>query len=227
MTQHGNVAAVFANDERRIGAVLVGADGSHSSVRGILFNREKSQLDPVDGTWAPTPWHTRGGRITLAGDAAHTMAPHSQHGLNSAILDAYDFVDVIKGVVAGHRVRAEAVPSYSREVAARGAEQVETSRNKAEWAGEIAAHSKKNLILEKSAMAVTKQKSKPKKQVRSPANSKAGRLTTSMREIWSGARLWVTNSVENLDRGAREGTAQTGWVELGHREYGRRHFAQD
>ena len=128
-TEHSRVATTFTNGKRQIGAILIGADGSNSTVREILFGRDKAQLDPVNATWTPKPWHTRGGRVTLAGAAAHTMAPHSNKGLDAAIADAYNLVAAIKGVDTGQTLKAEAIPSYSLAIVARGRKQAALTRD--------------------------------------------------------------------------------------------------
>lgn len=334
LTDHGNLAAVFANGERHVGSILVGADGPRSAVRKTLFGAEKAQLNPLGATyvdatfgignaekarnlgmvisrsnvsvckecvarisvldvpdaekpetwqfhlslgwkevikkggnslslsnhemlqkikskavalgepfssaihsipdsikihprdpstWAPTPWHTRGGRITIAGDAAHTLAPHREGGLDHAIADAHSLVETVKGVVAGTRARAEAIPSYSRDVAARGVEAVEASRKMAmlmldgKWESALAFPA---VIPVQSNARVNGTSASPPSQVVILEESR-------LRNAWSRVRLSISNKIEYLDRGAEQGTAQTPWATLGHRAYARRHFPQD
>ncbi|EHK96368.1 putative Tetracycline resistance protein from transposon/Tn4400 [Glarea lozoyensis 74030] len=42
--------------------------------------------------WPTKPWNSRGGLVTIAGDAAHPMTFHRGQGLNNAITDAADFL---------------------------------------------------------------------------------------------------------------------------------------
>lgn len=85
------------------------------------------------GYWIPptsNSWPTHSGRVTLAGDAAHPMPPHRGQGLNNAILDAFKFVGAVKGP-EGEGGREEILRAYSREVADRGAKDVELSKETA------------------------------------------------------------------------------------------------
>lgn len=81
--------------------------------------------------WAPERWDTRGGRVTLAGDAAHSIPPHRGQGLNHAIQDAFNFVEVAKKLRAGDGEQSELVRQYSDEVAERGAKEVQISKHSA------------------------------------------------------------------------------------------------
>lgn len=91
--------------------------------------------------WAPTmEWDTHGGRVTLAGDAAHSMLPHRGQGLNNAVKDASDLVDAVQAAVTGSKSLHEAVTAYEEEMKPRGAkevamslEQAKSSRNVETW----------------------------------------------------------------------------------------------
>ena len=83
------------------------------------------------GCWIPEPWDTHGGRLTLAGDAAHSMPPNRGQGLNHAINDAYNFVKTVEKIATGGSNQALAIQAYSDEVAARGAKETELSRETA------------------------------------------------------------------------------------------------
>ncbi|RYO89373.1 hypothetical protein DL762_003264 [Monosporascus cannonballus] len=83
---------------------------------------------PTDdiGYWAAERWDTRGGLITLAGDAAHPMTPHRGQGCNNATQDAYNLVDSIKRIDAGgdqHRL----IQECSDEIVKRGAAETKLS----------------------------------------------------------------------------------------------------
>ncbi|KAK4553131.1 hypothetical protein LTR86_009858 [Recurvomyces mirabilis] len=75
--------------------------------------------------WAPTmAWDNHGGKVTLAGDAAHSMLPQRGQGLNNAIKDASEIVDAVNAVVKGGKTLAEAISGYEAEMKPRGASEV-------------------------------------------------------------------------------------------------------
>ncbi|KAF9870872.1 hypothetical protein CkaCkLH20_11544 [Colletotrichum karsti] len=73
------------------------------------------------------PWNNFGGRITLAGDAAHPMCPFRGQGLNNALQDAGNLVNALVAVQQGAKSMAAAIDSYDAEVYARGKREIETS----------------------------------------------------------------------------------------------------
>lgn len=82
--------------------------------------------------WAPTmKWDDHGGRVTIAGDAAHAMLPHRGQGLNNAVKDASDLVDAIEAAVNGAKTLEEAVTAYEEEMRPRGAKEVALSLEQA------------------------------------------------------------------------------------------------
>ena len=54
-----------------------------------------------------TRWKSCGGKVTLAGDAAHPMCPYRAQGLNNAIRDAAEYVEAIERVLYGGYPDAE------------------------------------------------------------------------------------------------------------------------
>ncbi|KAL2394135.1 FAD-dependent monooxygenase phnB [Exophiala dermatitidis] len=79
--------------------------------------------------WAPkNNWDNRGGRITLAGDAAHSMTFHRGQGANNAIRDCERFVSAMVKVKSGVLTLEEAVAEYDQDVITRGRQEVEVSR---------------------------------------------------------------------------------------------------
>lgn len=73
------------------------------------------------------PWDNQGGRISLAGDAAHPMAPYRAQGLNQGIRDAKEYVDAIRRVVAGEESLSHAISVYDEAVFRRGKEEIRLS----------------------------------------------------------------------------------------------------
>ncbi|KAI9796417.1 MAG: hypothetical protein M1833_006189 [Piccolia ochrophora] len=83
------------------------------------------------GYWVTKPWENHGGRVTLAGDAAHPMPPHRGQGLNHAICDAANLVEALANVQRGDVAREDAITTYDREVVRRGADEVTSSKHTA------------------------------------------------------------------------------------------------
>lgn len=82
----------------------------------------------------PVPWDNHGGRVTLAGDAAHPMAPHRAQGLNHALQDAVLYTKAVEQVVAAGDLEArvkEVVDAYDKEVFARGSREIQVSAKQA------------------------------------------------------------------------------------------------
>ncbi|KAI9783568.1 MAG: hypothetical protein M1839_003738 [Geoglossum umbratile] len=70
--------------------------------------------------WDPLPVDHHGGRVTLAGDAAHNITFHRGQGLNIALLDAADYVGAMVKVQNTEKTLEEAVEEYGKEVLERG-----------------------------------------------------------------------------------------------------------
>ncbi|KAL9111065.1 MAG: hypothetical protein Q9227_004498 [Pyrenula ochraceoflavens] len=100
----------------------------------VAFDRIKQWERPI-------PWPNHGGRVTLAGDAAHPMAPHRAQGLNHALQDAVLYTKAIKEAVSGENSGSEedglrkrlqeAIDQYDEEVFARGSKEIQVSAKQA------------------------------------------------------------------------------------------------
>ncbi|KAK1849775.1 hypothetical protein CCHR01_07593 [Colletotrichum chrysophilum] len=73
------------------------------------------------------PWKNFGGRVTVAGDAAHPMCPFRGQGLNNALQDAGNLVKAITAVKEGRQTLAAAIDEYDAEVYQRGKREIEIS----------------------------------------------------------------------------------------------------
>ncbi|KAM0264119.1 hypothetical protein ACHAQJ_000864 [Trichoderma viride] len=78
--------------------------------------------------WSPSPWDNHGGRVTLAGDAAHAISFYRGQGLNNAATDALRLVSAIENAAAGKVTMADAITAYDKEVVDRGQEEVRRTR---------------------------------------------------------------------------------------------------
>ncbi|ORY61036.1 monooxygenase [Pseudomassariella vexata] len=78
--------------------------------------------------WGTKQWDNRGGRVTLSGDAAHSMTFHRGQGANNAICDSERFVSAMVSVKNADRSIKDALDAYDADVLRRGAQEVEVSR---------------------------------------------------------------------------------------------------
>ncbi|PYH48930.1 FAD-dependent oxidoreductase [Aspergillus saccharolyticus JOP 1030-1] len=72
-------------------------------------------------------WNNHGGRITLAGDAAHAMTYQRGQGLNHSITDAAKLVEAIRDFVSGGRAQSTVISEYEEEMIARASGEVRLS----------------------------------------------------------------------------------------------------
>ncbi|KAL2670349.1 hypothetical protein Neosp_014816 [[Neocosmospora] mangrovei] len=79
------------------------------------------------GTWETRPWDHRGGRVLIAGDAAHSMTAHRAQGLNHSLQDILNIIKGLKEIKAGKISMVDFATSYVEEVASRGSEEVRMS----------------------------------------------------------------------------------------------------
>ncbi|KAL4912434.1 hypothetical protein BDW62DRAFT_206487 [Aspergillus aurantiobrunneus] len=99
-----------------------------------LMNVAEDETVPVYAgqQWAPTmQWDTHGGRVTLAGDAAHSMVPQRGQGLNNAMKDAATLVDIVSAVTRGEMLLVDGITRYEDEMKPRGATEVALSLEQA------------------------------------------------------------------------------------------------
>jgi 2-polyprenyl-6-methoxyphenol hydroxylase-like FAD-dependent oxidoreductase len=86
--------------------------------------------------WVSQPFDNRGGRITLAGDAAHPMLIYRGQGFQHAILDASQYLDALIKVHEGAGAREQAFAAYDADMVERGAKAVLQSLQEAEFSME-------------------------------------------------------------------------------------------
>ncbi|KUJ18827.1 FAD/NAD(P)-binding domain-containing protein [Mollisia scopiformis] len=77
--------------------------------------------------WKTVDFDNRGGRETLAGDAAHPMTPQRGQGLNHAVCDAVNLVSALSKVQKGEMNLKEAVTEYDTEMIKRGGDEMEAA----------------------------------------------------------------------------------------------------
>ncbi|KAH9242456.1 hypothetical protein K456DRAFT_1716177 [Colletotrichum gloeosporioides 23] len=85
---------------------------------------------PIDhfGSWTKIqPWNNFGGRVLLAGDAAHPMVPYRAQGLNNALEDAGSCVRTLISIINEGQDVVETVDLYGRDVYERGKSEISLS----------------------------------------------------------------------------------------------------
>ncbi|KAF7198270.1 FAD-dependent monooxygenase phnB [Pseudocercospora fuligena] len=129
-----NTSSTLPNSARHAELKEKGAQFPEPFKSAILNMPESVEIQYQElGYWIPptTPWDTHHGTVTLAGDAAHSMPPHRGQGLNNALNDAFNFVEVVKEIGKGGD-QVVLIQKYSQEVAERGGKEVELSVKTAE-----------------------------------------------------------------------------------------------
>jgi 2-polyprenyl-6-methoxyphenol hydroxylase-like FAD-dependent oxidoreductase len=88
-------------------------------------------------SWKPSMDWTKSDlwpHATLGGDAAHSMPPHRDQGLNNALEDAAKLVDELTAASKGEKSLEEAVVEYKKEMKARALKEVSISVMQAQMA---------------------------------------------------------------------------------------------
>ncbi|KAK3296637.1 uncharacterized protein B0H64DRAFT_415985 [Chaetomium fimeti] len=92
--------------------------------------------------WPTRPWDNRGGRVTVAGDAAHAMTFHRGQGLGNAVADVTELQTRLRAMKGHTRQElARAVGGYEKEVWKRGYDVVMENRENT-----LAVHDWENVL---------------------------------------------------------------------------------
>ncbi|KAK0702299.1 hypothetical protein B0H67DRAFT_558599 [Lasiosphaeris hirsuta] len=70
--------------------------------------------------WVTVPWDSKGGRVTLIGDAAHSLVPSRGQGLNHALADIDEVINQLLRVKKKETSVQDALRLYEQEVYPRG-----------------------------------------------------------------------------------------------------------
>ncbi|KAF5005660.1 hypothetical protein FDECE_7916 [Fusarium decemcellulare] len=79
------------------------------------------------GTWETRPWDHKGGRVLIAGDAAHSMTAHRAQGLNHSLQDILNIIKGLKEVKDAGLAQLDFATSYVEEIVPRGSDEVRMS----------------------------------------------------------------------------------------------------
>lgn len=117
-------------DAERIAMMKRRANEFHPSLRDIVQSLPEDSpiLEIALQDWPCQPWDNRGGRVTLAGDAAHAMTMYRGEAANHGILDARNLCRALASVHSGASPLKEALDVYEAELRERGGPAVLLSR---------------------------------------------------------------------------------------------------
>ncbi|KPM37609.1 hypothetical protein AK830_g8963 [Neonectria ditissima] len=132
---------VAATDAGRLAGMKQRAEGFHAvlgdAVRAIPEGSAMREMVVQD--WPCLPWDNRGGRVTLAGDAAHAMTVYRGEAANHGILDAYRLCARLAAVYGGGLDVKAGVDGYEAELRERTSAAVLLNRRACleahDWAG--------------------------------------------------------------------------------------------
>lgn len=117
------------------------AEEFHEALRGVVQSipGDTECLEIVLQDWPCLDWDNHGGRVTLAGDAAHAMTMYRGEAANHGILDALRLCEVLESVYSGGQNMQDAILKYEKELRSRTSAAVLLSRQACldahDWAG--------------------------------------------------------------------------------------------
>jgi len=98
-------------------------------------------------TWEPVgTLESHGGRVVLAGDAAHPMLVYRGQGFQHAIMDADNYVDALTKVRDGGEAKETVFATYNKEMVERGGKAVVQSLQEAELSMDLESVNKMLMV---------------------------------------------------------------------------------
>ncbi|KAJ5809060.1 uncharacterized protein N7503_001278 [Penicillium pulvis] len=126
----GPTDEVAATDEARLVNMKRRAQGFipflKEAVDRIPTGTSVTEIKLAD--WECLPWDNRGGRVTLAGDAAHAMTMYRGEAANHGLLDAYHLMQAIEKLHSGVTTAQSAIDDFEQEMRTRTSRAVRLSR---------------------------------------------------------------------------------------------------
>ncbi|KAJ7607570.1 FAD-binding domain-containing protein [Roridomyces roridus] len=111
-------------------AARAGSTGFHQTFRDAIerIPEDTKVVEAKIADWPTVRWVPCGGRVTLAGDAAHAMTMYRGEAANHGITDVAHLVEQLRLWQEGKKTRAEAVGEYEDEMIPRAYQAVLLSR---------------------------------------------------------------------------------------------------
>lgn len=121
---------VPATDAERVAVMKRRAREFHPSLRKVVdaIPDDSCIIEIKLQDWPCQDWDNHGGRVTLAGDAAHAMTMYRGEAANHGILDARNLTNALKSVASGEASIKDALDKYEAELRDRTAPAVLLSR---------------------------------------------------------------------------------------------------
>ncbi|KAJ4155532.1 hypothetical protein LMH87_000772 [Akanthomyces muscarius] len=113
---------VPASDAERIDVMKRRAQEFHPSLRDVVHKLSSDSSEVVEillQDWPCQAFDNRGGRVTLAGDAAHAMTMYRGEAANHGLLDARNLCKALTSVAAGNASIKSAIDGYDEEMVER------------------------------------------------------------------------------------------------------------
>ncbi|KAH6663984.1 hypothetical protein F5X68DRAFT_161232 [Plectosphaerella plurivora] len=109
---------VKPTDAGRLANMRARAQHFHPSLRDVVdaIPEGSEVTEIVLQDWPCLPWDNRGGRVTLAGDAAHAMTMYRGEAANHGILDAYRLYKALEGAHKSGTELRGAIDGYEAEL---------------------------------------------------------------------------------------------------------------
>ncbi|KAJ6130946.1 hypothetical protein N7523_001406 [Penicillium sp. IBT 18751x] len=151
----GSEDAVATTDEARLANMKRRAQGFapflQEAVDRIPNETPVTEIKLAD--WECLSWNNHGGRITLAGDAAHAMTMYRGEAANHGLLDAYHLTEALVRIYSGTASQGSAIDEYEIEMRDRTSRAVRLSRQACYDAHDWTKLDETSAILTKRAIA--------------------------------------------------------------------------
>ncbi|KAK0385631.1 hypothetical protein NLU13_6808 [Sarocladium strictum] len=146
---------VKPTDAGRLANMKARAEGFHPALGDIveMIPEGTEVTEVVLQDWPCLPWDSHGGKMTLAGDAAHAMTMYRGEAANHGLLDAHRLCKAIGDFFSGDVEMKKAIDGYEAEVRERTSTAVLLSRQACLDAHDFAGLNENSAVLKKRAIA--------------------------------------------------------------------------
>ncbi|KAG8168094.1 hypothetical protein KVR01_003783 [Diaporthe batatas] len=130
------------------------AEVFHENLRGTIQSmpEDTNCVEIVLQDWPCLDWDNHGGRVTLAGDAAHAMTMYRGEAANHGILDALRLCEALEAVYTGAQGMEDAILEFEKELRGRAIPAVLLSRQACLDAHDLAGLNEHSAVLKRRAI---------------------------------------------------------------------------